>query len=173
MKTIIDEITQVSRDLQIRDLSANADTSPFESNDLLILQQINTLLDTIVLHFSLPATYLDKLSKGKLPPEIIGSYNDEINEIVTNLNRCIKILTNHTKDTAMIKKISSINENHEICETNFGWNVICGLPQTEEQYNQIEGETQGRCIDSFFQADNKQIHPKEDTGWGRLCELPD
>lgn len=168
MKKITDEITHVSKDLL-----ANVDTPSLNSNDLLILQQINNILDKILLNFSLPATDLNKLSKGELSPEIIGPYNDEINEIVIKLNRCLKILNNQIKDTTMIKKITHINENHTRCEPNFGWNVICGLPQTEEQYNQIEGEPQGSCFSTLSQADNKYISPKEDTGWIRLCELSD
>jgi methyl-accepting chemotaxis protein len=39
------------------------------------------------------AEYVDKISKGNMPPKITDSYNGDFNEIKNNLNQCIESLS--------------------------------------------------------------------------------
>lgn len=173
----------VSKEIQNGNHSIRADLTSFEGDDMVILQQINNILDNIVVPYSKAASFLDKILKGKLPLKIPGSFNGEFNEIVAKLNLCIDTLSYHVKDTCRSKKEinkqikmtlnSDLNKNLKVNEKNFGWNVLCGLPETEDQHNQIEEESVRSWVGPVPLPEYQRKLTKEDIGWSRLCELPD
>ena len=54
-----------------------------------IVEGINATLDAIVAPLSMAASYVDRISKGDIPPRITDDYRGDFNEIKNNLNRCI------------------------------------------------------------------------------------
>ncbi|PWR74214.1 hypothetical protein [Methanospirillum lacunae] len=182
MRCLIDEIMHVAKEIQNGNHSIRTDLTSFEGDDLVILQQINNILDNIVVP-SITSSFLDRILKGKLSTKIPVSFNSECNEIVTKLNPCIDTLSYHVKDTSRSKK--EINKqikmtlnsgNNKILienEKNFGWNVLCGLPETEDQQNQIEEESVRSWVGPVPLPEYQRKLTKEDIGWSRLCELPD
>jgi methyl-accepting chemotaxis protein len=70
-----------------------------------LIDGINKTLDAIIGPLNVTAEYVDRISKGELPPRIVDAYNGDFNEIKNNLNRCIDVIE------ALIKEIiTSINE---------------------------------------------------------------
>jgi len=182
MRRLTDEIMHISKEIQHGNHSIRADLPSFEGDDLVILQQINNILDYIVVP-SITASFIERILKGKLSPKIPGSNDGECNEIVTKHNSCIDTLSYHLKDICRSKK--EINKqikmtlnsgNKKILkenEKNFGWNVLCGLPETEDQQNQIEEESVRSWVGPVPLPEYQRKLPKEDIGWSRLCGLPD
>ena len=50
---------------------------------------VNKLIDAFVAPINVTAEYVDRISKGDIPPKITDAYNGDFNEIKNNLNRCI------------------------------------------------------------------------------------
>ena len=46
------------------------------------------------------AEYVDRISKGDIPPKITDSYNGDFNEIKNNLNACIDAMNGLMRDDA-------------------------------------------------------------------------
>ena len=50
------------------------------------------------------AEYVDRISKGDIPPKITDTYNGDFNEIKNNLNTCIDAVNALVADTALLTK---------------------------------------------------------------------
>ena len=50
---------------------------------------MNETLDAVIGPLNVAAEYVDRISKGDIPPKITDSYNGDFNEIKNNLNTCI------------------------------------------------------------------------------------
>jgi methyl-accepting chemotaxis protein/F0F1-type ATP synthase assembly protein I len=57
-----------------------------------ILDGTNTLIDAFVAPINVTAEYVDRISKGDIPPKITDAYHGDFNEIKNNLNQCIDAL---------------------------------------------------------------------------------
>ncbi|MGH4138685.1 methyl-accepting chemotaxis protein [Clostridium sp.] len=54
-----------------------------------IVVGVNKLIDAFVGPINVTAEYVDRISKGDIPPRITDTYNGDFNEIKNNLNSCI------------------------------------------------------------------------------------
>ncbi|MHB8079493.1 MAG: methyl-accepting chemotaxis protein [Candidatus Krumholzibacteriia bacterium] len=54
-----------------------------------IVEGINATLDAVIGPLNVAGEYVDRISKGDIPPKITDSYNGDFNEIKNNLNQCI------------------------------------------------------------------------------------
>ena len=54
-----------------------------------IVQGVNAILDAVITPLNVSANYVDRISKGDLPPEITDIYHGEFNTIKNNLNSLI------------------------------------------------------------------------------------
>jgi methyl-accepting chemotaxis protein len=57
-----------------------------------ILKGFNEVLDALISPLNVAAEYVDRISKGNMPPKITDTYNGDFNEIKNNLNLCIDSL---------------------------------------------------------------------------------
>ena len=69
------------------DIRGNAAGTNFEFRA--IVQGINEIIDAFVRPINVTAEYVDRISKGDIPPKITDKYNGDFNEIKNNLNQCI------------------------------------------------------------------------------------
>ena len=67
----------------------------FEFRD--IIKGINNILDTVIGPLNVAAQYVDRISKGDIPPKITDSYNGDFNEIKNNLNLMIESMNKVTE----------------------------------------------------------------------------
>ena len=58
-----------------------------------IVEGVNQTLDAVIGPLNVAAEYVDRISKGDIPPKITDKYNGDFNEIKNNLNVCIDALT--------------------------------------------------------------------------------
>ncbi len=70
-------------------LSVRADADKYTGENGKLIRGINQLLDTLIKPLNVSAEYVDRISKGDIPPKITDSYNGDFNEIKNNLNNCI------------------------------------------------------------------------------------
>ena len=83
-------------------LDARADASKFQGGYQELISGINSTLDNIIRPLNMAAEYVDRISKGDIPPQIVDEYRGDFNEIKNNLNQCITALQAMITDAAML-----------------------------------------------------------------------
>jgi methyl-accepting chemotaxis protein len=81
-------------------LSIRADAGKHSGEFRKVIAGFNTTLDAVVGPLNFSADYVDKISKGKIPPKITDTYNGDFNTIKNNLNQCIDALNGLTEEMA-------------------------------------------------------------------------
>lgn len=63
-----------------------------------IIEGVNATLDAVIGPLNVAAEYVDRISKGDIPPKITDSYKGDFNEIKNNLNQCIDAINGMVAD---------------------------------------------------------------------------
>jgi len=87
-------------------LATRADASKFQGEYRKIVEGINNTLDAVIGPLNVAAEYVDRISKGDIPPKITDSYNGDFNEIKNNLNACIDALS------GLIAEMNHMSDEH-------------------------------------------------------------
>ena len=72
-----------------------------------LVMGINGLIDAFVAPFSSTSDYLDRISKGDIPPVITEEYKGDFNIIKDSINRCIGAVNQLIEDTNMLTAAAS------------------------------------------------------------------
>nr|WP_268899016.1 methyl-accepting chemotaxis protein [Geomonas nitrogeniifigens] len=75
-------------------LATRADATKHQGDFRKIVAGVNETLDAVIGPLNVAAEYVDRISKGDIPPRITDNYNGDFNEIKLNLNNCIDIMNN-------------------------------------------------------------------------------
>ncbi len=70
-------------------LDTRADAVRHEGEYRKVIEGFNNTLDAVIGPLNVAAEYVDRISKGDIPPMITDNYNGDFNEIKNNLNTCI------------------------------------------------------------------------------------
>jgi methyl-accepting chemotaxis protein len=87
-------------------LSERGQVDRFEGNYRELVEGINRLLDALIKPLNVAAEYVDRISKGDLPPKITEEWRGDFNEIKNNLNNCIDTLA------GLIAEMNRMAEEH-------------------------------------------------------------
>ena len=80
-------------------LATRADVTKHHGEFKTIVSGVNETLDSVIGPLNVAAEYVDRISKGDIPPRITDSYNGDFNEIKNNLNSCIDAVNALATDT--------------------------------------------------------------------------
>lgn len=69
-----------------------------------IIEGLNATLDAVIDPLNVAAEYVDKISKGQLPPRITNNYNGDFNTIKNNLNQCIEAIERLVTDSQALSQ---------------------------------------------------------------------
>ena len=83
-------------------LTARADTSKYSGETREMLDKVNGLLDAITGSLNITSEYIDRISKGDIPPKITEKYNGDFNEIRNNLNNLIEVVNMRNADINLL-----------------------------------------------------------------------
>ena len=83
-------------------LDARADTSRHQGDFSKVIKGVNETLDAVIGPLNVAAEYVDRISKGDIPPRITDNYRGDFNEIKNNLNQCIDAVNLLVEDTHML-----------------------------------------------------------------------
>jgi methyl-accepting chemotaxis protein len=83
-------------------LATRADASKHQGVFQKIVAGFNETLDAVIGPLNVAAEYVDRISKGEIPPKITDSYHGDFNEIKNNFNELVEVLTNRGKDVATL-----------------------------------------------------------------------
>jgi methyl-accepting chemotaxis protein len=71
-------------------LATRADATRHQGDFRKIVEGVNQTLDAVIGPLNVAAEYVDRISKGDIPPKITDSYHGDFNEIKNNLNTAIQ-----------------------------------------------------------------------------------
>jgi len=92
------ELERLARAVSAGNLSERAVCDHFEGRERSALEAINDMLNAVVRPFNVVAEYVDRISKGDLPPKITEEWRGDFNEIKNNLNVCIDAISRLVTD---------------------------------------------------------------------------
>ncbi len=93
LKQILDGVNRVVGNIKEGMLEDRGDSSKFEGDWSNLVEGINSIVDALVGPINVSAEYIERISKGNLPPKIEEEYRGDFNEIKNNLNGCIDTMT--------------------------------------------------------------------------------
>ncbi|MFZ0793695.1 MAG: methyl-accepting chemotaxis protein [Candidatus Korobacteraceae bacterium] len=85
-------------------LSTRADAAKHGGDFRKIVEGVNATLDAVIGPLNVSADYVDKISKGNIPPKITDNYNGDFNTIKNNLNQCIDAVNALVADARMLSE---------------------------------------------------------------------
>jgi methyl-accepting chemotaxis protein len=91
-------------------LATRADATKHQGDFRKIVEGVNQTLDAVIGPLNVSAEYVDRISKGDIPPKITDKYNGDFNEIKNNLNNCIDNITALVAETGTLIKASSAGQ---------------------------------------------------------------
>jgi methyl-accepting chemotaxis protein len=83
-------------------LATRADASKYQGEYFKIVKGVNDTLDAVIGPLNVAAGYVDRISKGDIPPKITDQYNGDFNEIKNNLNQCIDAVAALVEQTGVV-----------------------------------------------------------------------
>jgi len=92
LKALIADANELSDAAVAGRLSTRVDASKHQGDFRKIVQGVNDTLDAVIGPLNVAAEYVDRISKGDIPPTITDTYHGDFNEIKNNLNQCIDVL---------------------------------------------------------------------------------
>jgi methyl-accepting chemotaxis protein len=75
-----------------------------------ILVGVNETLDAVIGPLNVAAEYVDRISKGDMPPKITDRYNGDFNTIKNNLNQCIDAINGMIVEAKALSKAAADGE---------------------------------------------------------------
>jgi methyl-accepting chemotaxis protein len=85
-------------------LATRADASKHQGDFQKIVAGVNDTLDAVIGPLNVAAEYVDRISKGDIPPKITDNYNGDFNEIKLNLNNAIDNINALVADADMLSQ---------------------------------------------------------------------
>lgn len=99
IQSLSDEIEKINNAGESGQLDVRANSSKFSGVFANLIGGLNSTLDSIIKPLNVAAEYVDRISKGDIPPTINEEYKGDFNEIKNNLNQCISAINLLLKDT--------------------------------------------------------------------------
>ena len=110
---VSNEISRLVNSAREGNLSERGNAGAFEGNYRMLVEGINVVLDAVIKPLQLAAEYVDRISKGEVPPKIVDTYHGDFNTIKNNLN----VLIDATQTiTATAEEIARGNLTVEVRE---------------------------------------------------------
>jgi methyl-accepting chemotaxis protein len=97
IRSLVEDAATLSKAALEGKLATRADASRHEGDFRKIVEGVNDTLDAVIGPLNVAAEYVDRISKGDIPPKITDSYNGDFNEIKINLNVLIDSMEEVTK----------------------------------------------------------------------------
>ncbi|WP_177188804.1 PAS domain-containing protein, partial [Solimonas aquatica] len=85
-------------------LTTRIDVQGHEGGFRDMVDGVNKALDAVIGPLNVAANYVDRISKGDIPPPITDSYKGDFNTIKNNLNTCVKVVNALVADANMLSQ---------------------------------------------------------------------
>ncbi len=85
-------------------LATRAEAGKHQGDFKRIVEGVNQTLDAVIGPLNVAADYVERISKGNIPPKITDTYNGDFNTIRNNLNTCIDAVNKLVADAMMLSQ---------------------------------------------------------------------
>ncbi len=93
VKGMVDESVALTEAAKAGKLATRADASEFKGEFGQVIRGVNATLDAVIGPLNVAAEYVDRISKGEIPPQIVDEYRGDFNELKNNLNNMTRYLS--------------------------------------------------------------------------------
>ncbi len=127
IKALVADAGQLSEAAIAGKLATRADAAKHQGDYQKIVSGVNQTLDAVIGPLNVAAEYVDRISKGDIPPKITDNYNGDFNEIKLNLNNCIDIMNNLLVQANTVVKAAAAGELDKRADANLfvgGWKEL-------------------------------------------------
>ena len=103
ISSLVSEAGMLSKASVEGKLDVRGDVSKFQGDYADVVQGVNDTLDAVIAPLNVMAEYVDRISKGDMPPVITDNYKGDFNEVKNNLNSlidAINVITESAKSMA-------------------------------------------------------------------------
>ena len=118
MNSLISETKQLIDAAIGGNLATRGNTEKINFEFRPIIEGINKVLDAVIAPLNVAAEYIDRISKGDIPPKVTDTYNGDFNEIKNNLNQCIDGLGGLIESNNVLQKMA-VNDYTVKVEGNY------------------------------------------------------
>jgi len=126
IKALVTDVNMLSSAAVKGKLDTRADVTKHQGDYRKIVQGVNDTLDAVIGPLNIAAEYIDRISKGDIPPVIMEHYSGDFNELKNNLNDCIDSFNNIT---AIAEEIASGNLLVNVTERSGNDRLMIALKQ--------------------------------------------
>jgi methyl-accepting chemotaxis protein len=105
-----DEAKRIGKAAVEGQLSARGDAETAFIEARPVLEAFNRVLDAVIAPLNVAADYVQRISKGDIPPKITEAYSGDFNTIKNSINRCIDSLT------SLIEEMNRMSHEHDLGE---------------------------------------------------------
>lgn len=137
INALINDAAMLSEAAVAGSLATRADASRHQGDFRKIVAGVNETLDAVIGPLNVAAEYVDRISKGDLPPKITDNYNGDFNEIKTNLNVLVDAMNTVT---SLAKEISGGNLLVEVRERSTGDELMQALALMVQRLTAVVGD---------------------------------
>jgi methyl-accepting chemotaxis protein len=102
LRSLLDESKRLTEAALAGQLATRGDAEKINFEFRGVVVGINQTLDAVIGPLNVTAEYVDRISKGDIPPKITDTYNGDFNEVKLNLNNCIDNINALVGDTILL-----------------------------------------------------------------------
>ena len=129
VRSILEETGNLVQAIQEGKLDTRGNANGYKGdwNDLVV--GINNLIDAFVGPINITAEYVERISKGDIPPKITDAYYGDFNEIKNNLNSCIDTMSGLLSETKILIKSTKdgkLDTRANVKQFTGGWAELVG-----------------------------------------------
>jgi len=134
MNDLLAETDKIIQAAAVGELDKRADAALFSGGWNKLVSGVNDTITNIVDPLMVTADYVEKVSKGVIPPAITTAYKGQYNVIKNNLNAMVKMMNELLEETNKIVVAAANGELDKRADANLfvgGWNkLVSGVNDT-------------------------------------------
>ncbi len=102
LSSLISDINSITHAAREGKLSIRGNSSEYQGGYREIIDGLNRTMDNLLDPMNITAEYIDRISKGDIPPKIEKEFTGDFKELKKNMNTCIDAINMLIKDTDML-----------------------------------------------------------------------
>ena len=143
LREIMKEIETLSVAAVDGHLSIRADAAKHQGEYGRIIDGINKTLDAVIGPLNMAAQYVERISKGDIPPQIAEEYRGDFNEIKINLNLLVDAMNSVT---GVAKQIAGGNLMVEVKERSAQDELMKALAAMTRKLSEVIGNVKSSAV---------------------------
>ncbi|HZX33154.1 MAG TPA: methyl-accepting chemotaxis protein [Rhodocyclaceae bacterium] len=108
IQTLVDDANQLAEAAVAGRLATRADAGRHQGDFRRIVEGVNNTLDAVIGPLNVAAGYVDRISKGDIPPKITDAYQGDFNVIKDNLNQAIEAVNRMAADADLLSRAAVV-----------------------------------------------------------------